>query len=70
MIVTGTGQGIGQAIAERFGSEGSRVILADINEAEVSSVAEGIVASSWEPGRPKGQVSHQSIQIPCFKEFY
>ena len=54
MIVTGAGHGIGQAIAERFGSEGLRVIFADINEAGVSSVAEGIVASSWKPGRPKG----------------
>lgn len=44
VIITGAGRGIGRAIAERFGSEGSRVILADINKEAVENVADGIIA--------------------------
>ena len=43
VIITGAGRGIGRAIAERFGSEGSRVILADINKEAVENVADGII---------------------------
>ena len=42
VIITGAGRGIGRAIAERFGSEGSRVILADINKEAGENVADGI----------------------------
>ena len=34
-IVTGAGSGIGRATAQRFGSEGARVVCADISEAAV-----------------------------------
>ena len=44
VIITGAGRGIGRAIAERFGSEGSRVILADINKEAGENVADGIIA--------------------------
>ena len=41
-IVTGAGQGIGRAIAERFAQEGARVLVADINAGTVSTVAKQI----------------------------
>jgi NAD(P)-dependent dehydrogenase (short-subunit alcohol dehydrogenase family) len=44
-IVTGAGQGIGQAIAERFAHEGACVTVADWNEARGRAVADGIAAA-------------------------
>ena len=37
-IVTGSGQGIGKAIAERFAKEDAAVVIADINEASIDKV--------------------------------
>ena len=44
-IVTGSGKGIGQAIAERYGREGAKVVVADINAEGCQSVASGINAA-------------------------
>jgi len=41
-IVTGGAQGIGKAICERYGAEGAKVAVADINIAEARKVADGI----------------------------
>lgn len=38
-IVTGAGSGIGRAIATRLSNEGARLVLADLDEAAVQSVA-------------------------------
>ena len=43
-IITGAGQGIGEAIARRFAQEGARVVVNARTEARVSSVVEGITA--------------------------
>jgi rhamnulose-1-phosphate aldolase/alcohol dehydrogenase len=41
-LVTGAGSGIGKAIAERLGSEGACVVVADLDAAGATAVAEGI----------------------------
>ena len=44
VIVTGSARGIGQAIAERFATEGSNVILADLDKDGIESVTEKIIS--------------------------
>jgi 2-hydroxycyclohexanecarboxyl-CoA dehydrogenase len=41
-IVTGAGQGIGRAIAERLAADGATVVVTDINEATAKETAESI----------------------------
>jgi 3-oxoacyl-[acyl-carrier protein] reductase len=44
-VVTGAGQGIGRAIAERYASEGANVAVVDVNEANIKEVVNGIEAA-------------------------
>lgn len=41
-IITGAGQGIGEAYARRFAAEGARVVVADINQEKGRAVADSI----------------------------
>jgi len=41
-IITGAGQGIGEAYARRFASEGARVVVADVNAEKGAAVARDI----------------------------
>src|SRR3954466_776884 len=47
-LVTGAGDGIGRAIAERLGEEGGRVLCVDINEQTAEDTAAQIVATGGE----------------------
>lgn len=53
-VVTGSGNGIGEAIARRFAAEGARVVVTDIEPAAVTRVADeigtvGLAADITEP---------------------
>ena len=47
-LITGAGQGIGKAIADRFAQEGATVVVIDIVEANASAVAETIRSAGGE----------------------
>jgi NAD(P)-dependent dehydrogenase (short-subunit alcohol dehydrogenase family) len=44
-VVTGAGSGIGRAIAQAFGQEGSRVVLADLDIAKAEAAAKAITSA-------------------------
>lgn len=49
-IITGAGQGIGEAYAIRFAQEGARVVVADVNAEKGAAVARGLGAPAvFEP---------------------
>jgi len=41
-IITGAGQGIGEAYARRFAHEGAKVVVADVNAEKGTAVARAI----------------------------
>lgn len=57
VIVTGGGSGIGRAIAEVFGTEGAKVLVADVNEDTARQTAESIKKAGGEASTFKVDVS-------------
>ena len=50
-LVTGSGRGIGEAIARRLAQEGAHVWIADIDEAAAQAVAARLAGATAAPGR-------------------
>jgi NAD(P)-dependent dehydrogenase (short-subunit alcohol dehydrogenase family) len=57
-IVTGSGVGIGRAIAERFAREGARVVVADLNEETGCETVSAVRAHGGEACFVRTDVSH------------
>jgi NAD(P)-dependent dehydrogenase (short-subunit alcohol dehydrogenase family) len=45
-LITGAGSGLGRAVAQRFGMEGAKVVVADIDAKRADAVAEAIGANA------------------------
>jgi len=58
-LVTGAGNGIGRAIAERFAAEGARVVALDLEEASVSAMVEGIKAGGGQAEAVAGDIARR-----------
>jgi len=56
-LITGAGNGIGQATAEKFAREGARLALADVNFEKVARVAEEIAAAGTDTMALRADVS-------------
>ena len=72
-IVTGAGRGIGEGIALRFAEEGAKVIVNDVNEADVKKVVETIKGKGGQAVPVIGSVASrqvaQSMVDTAVKEF-
>ena len=56
-LVTGAGNGIGRAIAERLAKDGERVVVNDLNGATADEVVAGIKGLGGEAAAAPGDVS-------------
>jgi 2,3-dihydroxy-2,3-dihydro-p-cumate dehydrogenase len=62
VVVTGAASGIGAVIAQHFADAGARLVLSDVNEKHLSSVAENIAASGGQvPIVVAGDLSQEDI---------
>lgn len=67
-VVTGSGNGIGEAIARRFAAEGARVVVTDIEPEAVSRVAApsarstcGCPTRAWSPAAAAGPAGRKPV---------
>src|SRR5262245_40232041 len=58
-VVTGAGNGIGEAVAVRIASEGASVVVADVDEAGIKRVTAAIADAGG-----KAVASHTDIRLP------
>ncbi|HJY92872.1 MAG TPA: SDR family NAD(P)-dependent oxidoreductase, partial [Candidatus Acidoferrum sp.] len=59
-LITGSGRGIGRAMAKLFAQEGARVFLAARTEAELSATAKEIVAAHGEAAYVTADLTHEA----------
>ncbi|GAB4364821.1 MAG: L-iditol 2-dehydrogenase [Spirochaetales bacterium] len=67
-IVTGGGSGIGRGISIRYGAEGAKVVVADLNLANAQKVAEEIKAAGGSAVAKKLDVTKQPEVVAFFDE--
>ena len=60
-IVTGSGRGIGEGVAERFAEEGAKVIINDVNEADANAVVEKIKGMGGQAVAVIGSVASRDV---------
>ncbi len=60
-IVTGSGRGIGEGIAQRFAEEGARLVVNDVNEADVRRTVESIKAKGGQAIPVVGSVTSREV---------
>ena len=62
VVVTGAASGIGVVIARHFADAGARLVLSDVNEKGLKSVAEDIAASGRDmPTVKAGDLSREEV---------
>ena len=72
-VVTGAASGIGRAMAERFGREGMRIVLADVEDGPLVEAREAIVKSGAEAIAIRTDVSRweevEALAVRAFDAF-
>ena len=58
-IVTGAGQGIGEAFAQKLAGEGAKVVVADMNDEKAQAVATHLTAKGYDALAVKTDVSEE-----------
>src|SRR5258708_13602672 len=62
-VVTGAAQGIGYAIAERFKAEGAKLLIADLDEAQVNAAADRLASKAYErPLVHTGNLADEAVE--------
>ena len=67
-IVTGAAHGIGRAIAERYGAEGAKVVVCDVDRDGAEAVAKGIADNGGEAIAAAADVSDSAAVDRLFDE--
>ena len=67
-VVTGAANGIGRAIALRYGHEGAKVVIVDVDAAGAQSVADEIIAAGGDAFVSQTDISQESAVSALFDQ--